>query len=55
MSATEQAEDILRILRDNPEVDVPPEVDTEDIAEEIDPDVAMPVNLNQILESLVEE
>lgn len=59
MSATEnarqQAERIIQVIEEERPVDLPPEVDVQDIAEVIDVTVPFPVNLNRVLEQFVGE
>lgn len=53
-TAEEQAEAILDEI-DSRGIDLPPEIDVEDVIEVIDMTVPYPVNLNRVLEQLVED
>lgn len=47
-----QAEDILRELRERPDIALAADVDTEDLEELIDPEKPRPVNLRRIVEAI---
>lgn len=51
-SPREQAERILRTIREERPETIPASVDVEDVEEAIDPSVPDPVNLRRVLEQL---
>lgn len=55
MSAREQAAAILDDLREIDNVDIPPDVDADDLEEAIDSGAPRPVNLRRVLRQFTDE
>lgn len=52
--AETQAEEILREIRSNPAFNLDPEIGSEDIIDNIDPEMPVSVNLAAVLDGLAE-